>query len=260
VSKKAAQESSNRPVLLPKVHKNTDISPEAIARIRKAVGITRDFSDAELRHWLNEAKRQYHTLGMNQVPWQQVIIHSQEIEVAAKRLFALMRKPETAEAFPAVGGNYIEDTIANLQIMLQHVKQSPTTLRRTKDQRLHLQGISADCVLKGGNLPFIFSILWGDVRKGEAQSAVGHASDRFVAACCAELGLGVPTPDAIDKIKTRYSAQCLLLGFGYLRYFKDRGAGLMPPRTPSTASAARIADWFRRIEEAEERVFEELNK
>jgi hypothetical protein len=118
-----APEGGRRRALLPQVHSNTTISAEAVRHIRAATGLSRDFRDDELAHWLREAARQYHLNAMASAPWQRVIGHAEKVEAATRKLLRLLRAPESVDALPSVGafidgmsaGAFVEALIPDLE-------------------------------------------------------------------------------------------------------------------------------------------------
>lgn len=243
-----------RGVLTPKL---TDAyaTEEDIAKIRDETGISREYRDGELRHWLREAARRHTSYSHARLPWQAVINHAVGIEAAARKLLGLLNEPEAEVSLPTLGQfgseQVLSGTREHLHLLLHHLQRSPEALNQSRTSRSSLKSIGPDCVLIGAHLPFIFRILYGDVRKGEG---VAGARSRFVAACCEALGIPRPSEKTISDDRTRFRKYCQSLAGSYLEFFPDDGIDLFPPRDPSSACAERIRDWYDEISVAEEKV------
>lgn len=235
------------------------VSDEALASIRRETAVDRPFTDSELRHWLREATRQYQVMEMARAPWQRVLDHARAIESSARRLLSLLQSPATSDSLPAIRWDgtappdFLETTATALELLVHHSQLGPRSLEEYRKRFKTVPGIGPDTVLVGAHLPFIFSILYGDVRKGEARGAEGRARDRFVAACCYELGLARPSPQSVEKTRQRFRQNCANLAdlHPHLAILEDDGVGLVPPRSPSPDCQTRIAARLDRVSAAE---------
>lgn len=191
---------------------------DTLRQIHAKVGLPRHVNGDELRHWLWEAARCYEVRALPGLRWQVAINRMRKMEKHARAILVqLNRWPDGTEdrmcgqlnCWPdATEGRTrgpMEKIVAMFSAWADQIERE-AKVRRSYFGRHASHGNAlrnhADCILIGGDLPLIFSILYGRGRKGEAPG--GHARDRFVAAACNALGLMAPTPYMMTKHRTCY--------------------------------------------------------
>lgn len=169
---------------------------EAVREIRRATALPREFSDKEMRYWLQQCGANYESRALWWTRLGDAIREAEKAEAAAAFLASSLRSAPT----PGLGdfSGAAEDIAANIGGYLESLRRHARMVPRLRTC------IRADYILIGRDLPVVFEVLYGHPVKGESPRG-GGARTRFIIASCAALGWGTPSEASVKKYRDRYN-------------------------------------------------------